>query len=600
MGEIEHIRKNTGMYIGNSETPTRLLEELLDNALDEVQAGHCKKIAVIIDTLTGKTTVVDDGRGLPFDMTLPVEKDPPVLSCIKLFTSGKFKKQDTDSAYKIASGLHGIGLVACNALSTEMTIEICIKSKKGIYSFVNGKFVDRVEEKVDSKKHPFSTSITIIPDSNYFASVIPNIDYIQERLSIACCDYSDLVVMLQVDDKKTVIKGNEDKLVFEYLSKSCDDWLRVEETKGDESCLIRLGWDSKLPTTPKYFTSVNLARVHDGAHVVKLNNVLKTVFQTYAKKQKLTFLPEDCLVYLRAYINLKIITTSFEAQIKVRLGTKSDLSIMNGLESQIRKYLDNNSKLLDELLHRFQLHRDTISNKKITKQSGNKKRGFSNFTKLRDCTKPGGELLISEGDSAAGGLIQTRNPEIHAILPLKGVIPNALKKKDILNNVEIKEIIQAMGCGVNKDCDVNALRYKKIIICTDADPAGHFISSLLISMFLYLVPKVLKNGNIYVCNTPLYGHGYGNKFVPIWTNEELEICRNDGKHIRRFKGLGEFDPKELYKFTLDKKSRTLIKVEWPENDKVVDMIFDLVSSSSERRELMFDGLSKYMKKYELR
>ena len=596
MGQIEHIRHNSGMYIGSSETPTRLLEELLDNALDEVQAGHCNKIAIMVNTTTGNMCVIDDGRGFPFNQSLTVSKDPPVLSCTKLFTSGKFKKGDSDSAYKIASGLHGIGLVACNALSSNMAMEVCRDKKKGLYTFKNGKFINRSQSDLDTKK-PFSTSISVTPDKKYFDSLIPDLAYIEERLMIACCDYPKLTMMLQIDDVKKLIKGDEKKLINDYLSKTCTEWIKLENNKNDESCAVNIGWDVKPPSSSKYFTSVNLARVHDGSHVTKLNNMLKTVFQAYAKKHKHTFSPEDCLNYIRVYINLKIIDTSFEAQIKVRLGKKSDLGIMDNIETKLKQYLDKNPDKLKELLDRFQQYRDSINNKKITKQSGNKKRGFSNFTKLRDCTKPGGELLISEGDSAAGGLIQTRDPSKHAILPLKGVIPNAITKKDILKNVEIKEIIQAMGCGVNKDCDINALRYKKIIICTDADPAGHFISSLLISMFSYLVPDVVKSGSIYICKTPLYGHGYDDKFVPIWSEDELDEFRKLDKPIRRFKGLGEFNPKELHKFTLDSKNRTLIQVNWPSDDNNVKLMFNLASSSVERRDLMFNGLTTYMQKY---
>jgi DNA gyrase/topoisomerase IV subunit B len=594
IGQIEHIRQNSGMYIGSSDNPTRLLEEVLDNSLDEVQAGYCTKIGIVIDAKEGSFQILDNGRGFPFNPDLPEDQDSPILSCVKLFTSGKFNKSKKDSAYKIASGLHGIGLVACNALSTKLEMEIYRDNKHATYTFINGEFKSRVFETFKGKS-PFSTSIKVYPDKKFFTCLDLQLDYIEERLRIAASDYKDLSIVIIIDEDKKVIKGDEDKLIVDYLSKTCPQWFKFKTENGAESCSVTFGWDDNTPVSSKFFTSVNLARVHEGAHIVKFSNILKDIFVNFAKKKNIEFQPDDCLIYLRSYINLKIINTSFEAQVKVKLERKSDLSVMDTLEKEIKTYFQKNESTLDTLLDKFHQYRESIKNKQIKIAGNSKKRGFTSFTKLRDCTNSGGELFISEGDSAAGGLIKERNKKLHAVLPLKGVIPNAIKKKDVLQNVEIKEIMQALGCGVKKDCDITKLRYSKIVICTDADPAGHFISALLIAAFLHLTPDVVKNGNLYLCKTPLHGYGHKDNFVPIWNDNELEKARKSDKHIRRFKGLGEFNSKELRKFVLDEKTRNLVKIDWPSNESVLDKVFDLLISSAEKKDLMLSGFEKYIK-----
>jgi DNA gyrase/topoisomerase IV subunit B len=313
--------------------------------------------------------------------------------------------------------------------------------------------------------------------------------------------------------------------------------------------------------------------------------MIKNVFDDLSKKYKYEFKSEDALYGLRAYLNLNIIKTSFEAQVKVKLESRSDISIMDPIENKLKQELEEDKDGLIELLERFQEYRRSLSSKKLMKLGSDKKRrGASQFTKLRDCTEPNGELLIGEGDSAVGGIIKIRDPRKHAVLPLKGVIPNSLTKKDLLNNVEVKEIIQAVGCGIGEACDIDSLRYRRILTVCDADPAGFFITNLLILLFSKLMPAVIKKGKLFVCSTPLFGIGYKDKFRPIWSREELEEIRKKGVvEIRRFKGLGEYDKEELFKFTLDEKERRLTKVEW--SDKY-EKLFELASSSECKRDLM--------------
>lgn len=584
MKQIDHIRNSTGMYIGSTERSTRLVEELLDNALDEVQAGFCKIVGVFIDTKNNIIKVLDSGRGIPFDDKLPYEKDPPIMIATKLFSSGKFNKGENDSAYQIAAGLHGVGTVAVNALSDWMEIEIYRGKKHAIYKFKDATTeITRTVEKHKLKSIPFSTKVTIKPSDKYFIDSSVDVDVIEERLRIACVNFPDLKAVLRVDGEDKIIKGSEQELILSYLTDEEElDWIEFDIKKGVESCYLKLTWGEKPPTATKVLSCVNLVRVHSGSHINTLFNAIKNTFVYLAKKYKYEFKPEDCLTFLRCYFDLKIIKTSFEAQVKVRLESKSDLSIMDPLESKIKKYLEDNNELRTRLLEKFQDYRKLLKSRKL--KSTGKKHTTKNFTKLRDCKNLGGELLIGEGDSAIGGLVEVRDRKKHAILPLRGVITNVLKKKlNWLENIEVREIIQSLGTGTENDCDVSKLRYSKIILAADADPAGKFITTLLIILFAKLTPDIIKAGKLYVCRTPLYGTRENNKLVPIWTETELEQARKNNLHIKRFKGLGEFNPKDLKVFTLDVKTRKLIQVKWSDN---YEKLFKLMVSSSERRKLV--------------
>lgn len=584
MEQIQHIRNSTGMYVGSTETATRLLEELLDNSLDEVQAGYCNHIEIKIDNENKIISIFDNGRGIPFNKDLPPDEDPPIMIATKLFSSGKFDKKD-DTAYQIASGLHGVGLVAVNALSDWMTIEIYRNKKYGKYTFINAtEEIKRSFQRVIPIYNPSYTKITIKPSEEYFISTDIDIDIIEERLRIACANFKDLTIILDVGgDIREISSITEDDLIKDYLTDTAGlDWITIENKKGSEYCLFKLAWDTESPVTQKIFSCVNLIHVHSGTHIKLINNFIKNVFSYFAKKYKYDFKPEDCFIFLRCYLNLKIIKTSFEAQVKVKLESKSDLSIMNSIETKLKKYLDDNDELRTRLLDNFQTYRKSLQNKKLI-TIGDRNRSSNKFTKLRDCRSSDGELIIGEGDSAVGGLLHVRDPKKHAILPLRGVIMNVLKNTDWHKNVEVKEIVQAIGTGVEEECDVSKLRYSKIILAADADPAGSFITTLLIILFAKLAPDIIKSGRLFICVTPLHGTRKENKLIPLWTDEDIKNARLKNMSIKRFKGLGEFSPSDLKVFTLDTKTRRLIKVNW--SDKY-EKLFKLMISSSEKRKLV--------------
>lgn len=590
LGALDQIRLRPGMYIGGSSDPTKLLIECLDNSIDEVSAGFAKHIYVQIDNKTGEFIVADSGRGIPFDHKLPLYEDRPILICNSIFTSGKYKKNDEDSAYKVSSGLHGVGLTCVNALSEYMSINIFKGGKHALYEF---KYKEEPIRKPIQKKdkNTFSTIITVKPSKKHFDTLNINTTIIKERLIITAANFSHVNIVLCIDGEKTAIKGSESNLIESYLGKDVKDWYEfTSENKNSEKCTVKIGWDFNSENTKMdTFTTVNFVKVEQGAHINKIKDSIEDLFQKLAKKNKFEFNSSDALNWLRLYINLQVVDVEFESQTKEKLSSKSNLSIMDSIPALMESYFKKLENL-NEILEKFEYYRTSMQNKKMNKNSNsNSKRSIPGFNKLRDCTKEGGELLIGEGESAIGGLLQTRDPIKHAILPLRGVVVNASSKRlsEVLANDVVKDIITAIGCGITPHCNIDKLRYSKIILSADADPAGEFITALLITLFAKLTPELIKNNKLYVCKTPLYGHGFNSKFVPLWNQQELDDARAAGvAKIRRFKGLGQFNPPELKKITLDVNHRKLIPIVW--DDDMCKKLFELMSNIKLRKDLVLD------------
>ena len=589
MSQLDHLRQNSGMYVGGSEDATRLVEELLDNSLDEVQQGCCDIVGLYIDTKHKIYKVLDNGRGFPFDQSLPLEDDPPIKASTKLFTSGKFKKGSEDSAYGIAVGLHGIGLVACYALSDYMNIEIYRNNKHATYKFEHSGKIERMQEECSKdKKAPFSTKIELKPCKKYFSSTEVDIKRLEERLKIAVANYPTLKVVFSIDDEKKVISGNEEDFIENMLGINRLNWISFDNTKGEESYKLKLCWDDNPPITPKTLSTVNLCRVDNGTHVNYINNTLKTYFQEKANKYKYNFQPNDYTVGLRLYLNLKIVHASFSEQIKDRLASNSTIDILDEFPKQLDKYFKNNEDDLKSILEKFQTYRHNLSSKKMLNNSvANKKRGLTVLTKLSDCTDNHGSLFICEGQSASANFLEVRDARYHAILPLRGIPQNCLKHTDFYKNAEFKEILIACGVQWGDNLQLDDLRYDEIIITADADPAGSQIVSLLITFFAAKLNQIIKSGRLKICHTPLYGYHHNNKFVPIWSEDELEEKRQN-HHIEYFKGLGSYDPKDFAVFTLDKKMRKLTTVQWSEK---YEKLFLLMQNSGEKRKLFLNTWS---------
>ena len=581
LGEIDHVRLNCGMYIGETSNPVHLVEEALDNALDEAIAGYAKIIAVNIHTKDGVCCVIDNGRGIP------IENDVPIKISTKLFTGAKF--QDSKSAYRVCAGKNGIGLITILALSDFYIVEIYRDKKHAKFIFENAKLKQKIIEDFKGEP-PFSTKIQFKPSKKVFESIIPDIDRIRKRLLVASMEIPSATFVLNVDNKKQeIIKLTKEDFFNKYCLNDSDDSISniidLEVKDNEEKFDVKFCYSYEGSIAPRVITSINLLPVDNGGtHVNCFYEIIKDFFIIKGKKLNLKFQPNDILSGLRIYFSLELEKPDYSSQSKDKLiNRKEQLSkLLIKLKLELEKYFLKNNDSLVEILSFFSDYRKKLDSKKI-KTNGGGKRASTRFTKLRDCTGSHGELFVVEGDSAGGGFIDCRNAKMHAILPLKGKIPSILNKEDILKNKEIGELIQALGCGVGPNFNLSALRYSKIICGVDPDADGGHIFCLMTIALASLVPDVIKNGNFYLAKIPLYAINRPKQFIPLWTAEELTKARNNNEPILRIKGLGELNPWQLKICCLDEKTRRLIKVNFSKDMK---KIMELFSDVSKKRELL--------------
>ena len=569
LDEMTHVRTNPGMYIGSTETPTHLVEECFDNSLDECSGGHATIIAIEINTKDHIYSIADNGRGIP------LEDDVPKVISTKLFSGAKFKGSKV--AYEICSGLHGVGLICVNALSDFYMINIYRGGKHATYLFKDQRYVSK-NIKDFTGEIPFSTKIEFRPDKSIFEKMMVNVDRLRRRLYIASIELPKCTFVLIIDGKKEVIKLSKKQF---FLSQCAGDQNKSETLSAIvidkvEKFGVMFCYSVNGAVTPRIMSSVNLLPVDiGGTHVSLFNELIKDLLMSVAKKEKIRILPADCLCGLRAYLSLSLITPEFSGQTKDKLINRKTYfeTLMTKLKASLESIFASNEGVIKDILIGLAAYRERMDAKKLGSSSANGNRASTKFTKLRDCTSREGELFIVEGDSAGGGFIACRDPNIHAVLPLKGKIPSAATAKDILKNKEIGEIIQAIGTGIGPDFDITKIRYSKIICAADADADGLHIAALLTFVLATLVPEIIKNGFYYVAETPLRAINEKKVFIPLWSEKEEEDARNQGRKITRFKGLGELNPNQLKVVAINNDTRRLVPITFTKDLAKITQLF---------------------------
>lgn len=601
LSDIEHMQRRSGMYIGEANDAHQLLSEIIDNAIDEVQAGYSNELIISVDTDKNEYKVRDFGRGIPHGKKkLETGEEKEILEVLitKANSGGKF---DNDS-YQYSAGLNGLGLTITNALSNFIRITSYRNGKYVSVESFGGKNTSITKGKCDSTEK--GTEVIFSPNEEYFKNVNIPIDFIISRCKVASA--LGFKSRLIVDNKEHNIDANsmhdliveEDKHISVYHN--IPEIEVISSTKEKMKSALRYTSD----TSDRYFGYTNLlCNYLGGTHVQCLSKSIIEAWEEFIDKHKnikpaVELKKNDYLIGLRAVCAVFISNPEFSSQTKEKLVVNKKYfdEMMDKFKRQFKKYLEENIIVAQQLIKRFEEYRisqnsllarkEISSIIKVNNDDGDNIRRRSVVSKLVECTskkKLGTEMFIVEGDSALGPYLYVRDKEHQAILPLRGKILNTTYKdlKEVIKNKEICDIANSIGCGIGSACDASKSRYERIIISADADPDGEQINCLVLAVFINLFPDLVKQGMVYVSLPPLYCWGTSVKNYG-WCNKVEDIPK-DAKNVHRFKGLGEMNSDQLDFFLVKPNTRNVMKVEFPSD---IDEFNKIMGTSIGKNELL--------------
>ncbi len=614
---LEHVRIRPGMYIGSTgfDGLHHLVKEIADNSIDEAIAGFATKVVITI-LADGGIRVDDNGRGIPVDIHPKTKKSTLETVLTVLNAGGKFG----GGGYKVSSGLHGVGSSVVNALSTKMIAEVRKDGKIHHVEFAQGKTQGNGLE-VIGESDGKGTSITFYPDPAIFRETT-TFDYNWVSNYARHQAYLTKGILISVKDERT---GARESFYFEGGIKSyvrklnegkevvSDDIFYVEKQVEDSEIEIALQYNDTFAETIKPFAN-NVLTPEGGMHVVGFRTAMNRVINDYARKNGLlkekepNLTGDDIKEGLTAVILVKLPDPQFEGQTKNKLGNPEVRGYVDRVMTEyFGYYLEENPNIAKKIVGKATLAARARKAARAARDNVIRKGAFEGLnlpSKLADCSsrnREDCELFIVEGNSAAGSAKEGRNPQIQAILPLRGKVLNTERARldKMLANQELVSLIKGLGVGIGDQFDINGLRYNKIIFMTDADVDGLHIATLLMTFFFRYMPEVIKAGHVYLAKPPLFGltkgTGSNRKIDYVYDevalekklSEKIEERKAAGAKIdptqerfkqagyaaqNRFKGLGEMDAKQLWETTMDPENRILVQVHISDAEKA-DAVF---------------------------
>src|SRR6266487_3181582 len=618
---ITAIRHRPGMYIGSTSTSglLHLIWEALDNAVDEAVAGFGKHIWMSIDR-EGWVTVKDEARGMPFDPMLYQGDYLPAATVILTVphSGGKF----AEGAYKTAGGLHGVGSTVINALSEKLELTIWKDGQQFTQSFSRGTALPHQIVPCDPKLH--GTQLRWLYDHSIFdPDAYYSLEAVESRLNASAYLNRGVSFHLNAWDDDT----DEQVTRLFYSRDGLPDYVR-ELTANTSTPLFKhvigiakekdnVRVEVALQPTAGYkitlYSYANAVRTRDGGvHETGFKAALTKVINDYAVKlsviksrEKEAFKPEVIQQGLNVVISVKLTNPQFQGQTKDRLNNAPVEGIVRSIVDEgLKDWFDNNAAAGKEWLKKILQMQKARNEAQLVEElarAGNKKNGelidttlSRKFLRCNTNDPARAELFIVEGDSAGGSAGQGRFSEFQAVLKLKGKPLNVAKAdlKSIVENEEIRTIINVLGTGTRDVFDASRLKFNRVIIATDADVDGLHIQCLLLTLFQQEFSDLIDRGHVYIACPPLYSVKYRGKLLWLLDDEardQFVRTRPDaqGLEFKRFKGLGEMNPKELRDTTFDPARRVLKRVTMEDGVLAAKLVTELMEDKNAERRRAF-------------
>ncbi|MZG29590.1 MAG: type IIA DNA topoisomerase subunit B [Nitrospinae bacterium] len=599
---LEPVRKRPGMYIGSTSSTGlhHLLWEILDNCVDEALNGHCDTIEVTLEKDKG-VTIKDNGRGIPVDPFRNTKKSAMEILFTTLHSGGKFGQGN----YKVSGGLHGVGMAVVCALSEKLVATSRRDGFEWSQTYSRGKPKGKIKKGKPVRN--YGTIVYFKPDEDIFPKTDFNPKLILERAESKAFLNKGLKIIVN-ENKNTHLFHYPDG-IQDYIKKIVgqkptlmDKPFYVE--KEDKSLKLETAFLWTPNTDTQILSFANSIRTIDGGtHENGFRNGITKAIRAYIDRRKL--LPkeisgitgDDVREGLIAIINVYLQgEVEFQGQTKGRLNSEITSQVESVVNHTLEHYLNENQSLGNTLANRIILSAQARIASRQAKDAVQRKTNISHRLnlpgKLSDCAttdKNQAELFICEGDSAGGSSKQARDRKTQAILPIRGKILNVetATMTKVLANTEIQNLVSACGTGIGNKFDYSKLRYGKIIIMTDADVDGAHICTLLLTFFYRCLPQIIEKGHLFIAQPPLYRIDAGKKMFYALTDEEkdkiVEALNGTSHEIGRFKGLGEMPASDLKETTMNKNSRSLIRVTLGSAEQASKTVCDLMGKNAASR-----------------